>query len=220
MAPSIVVQSSMVPSKREQLDRLLKLYRHGRISEDLFLDQLEDVAEECEGDQPAEAEPSNGAPSLQDDEAAAKRTAALVEVLDRFRAAERSGSETLLRWARLTPDAGLVGGLRVVASREAAHAALLEERIRELGELPTAEIPSWLAGFNEALVSREATDLERLGALVAQFEDVARAIEPLDTAIELATDDELTCAVLRAIRDDEIATIEWFRNAYAVRNET
>jgi hypothetical protein len=119
----------------------------------------------------------------------------------------------------LTADAGLVGGLRVVASREAAHAALLEERIRELGETPTAEIPSWLAGFNEALTSREATDLDRLGALVAQFDDVARAIEPLDTAIELAADDELTREVLRAIRDDEIATIEWFRNAYAARSD-
>ena len=112
----------------------------------------------------------------------------------------------------------MVGGLRVVASREAAHAALLEERIRELGESPAAQIPAWLAGFNQALTSRDATDLERLGALVAQFDDAGRAIAPLDEAIVLAADDELTCEVLRAIRDDEIATIQWFRTAYADRN--
>jgi hypothetical protein len=208
----------MVPSKREQLDRLLKLYRHGRISEDLLLDQLEDVAEERDGSDGGVASASNGSPAMPAD-ATADTTAALIEILDRFRAAEDSGSQTLLRWARLTTDASLVGGLRVVASREAAHASLLEERIRELGKAPTAEVPAWLAGFNEALVSRDATDLERLAALVAQFEDFARAMEPLEEAITLAADDELTREVLRAIRDDEIATIEWFRSAYAARNE-
>jgi hypothetical protein len=209
----------MVSTKREQLDRLLKLYRHGRITEEILLDQIEEVVEDCAADVD---EVSDGASQTDaGDPAAAGRAdslIAMVALLDQFRAAERSGAETLSRWAGLTSDPGLVGGLRVVAARENTHALLLEERIRELGEAPTAEIPSWLAGFNRALASHDATDLERLGALVAQFSDVRRAVKPLEDAILLADDDELTREVLRAILDDEVATIEWFRAAYATRS--
>lgn len=191
---------------REQLDRLLALFRKGAISEEVLLDQLEQVADEKpDGDGVAE-------PVARADEGR------LIELLDEFRAAEASGADTLSRWAEMSDDPPLVGGLRALAAREYGHAVLLEHRLRELGVTPAAEIPSWLAGFNKAILSPESTDVERLGALVSRFADIERATERIDHAIEMAGDDGLTREVLVAIKIDELATIDWLQGAYRSRN--
>jgi hypothetical protein len=197
-----------VSTTREQLDRLLTLYRKGAISEESLLDQLEQVADESDAaaDPPPNKESSNGS---------AARDLALL--LDEFRAAEASGAETLSRWAEQSDDPELVGGLRVLAAREYGHAVLLEHRLRELGQEPRAEIPAWLAGFNKALVADGSTDVERLGALVSQFSDDDRAAERIDQAIQIAGDDGLTREVLVAIKAEELASIDWLRDAYRRR---
>ena len=198
---------------REQLDRLLTLFRRGVISEDVLLDQLEQVASDANGDV-GEENPS-APPQSEPPEMAQGDIAAL---LDEFRAAEVSGAETLSRWAELSEDPRLTGGLRVLAAREFSHAVLLEHRLRELGGEPSAEVPAWLAGFNKALVASESTDVERLGALVAQFADLERATERIDRAIAITDDDELTRELLLAIKIDELITIDWLRDAYRDRN--
>ena len=196
---------------REQLDRLLRLYRKGAISEESLLDQLEQVADESDAaaDPPPNKESSNGS--------AARDLADLALLLDEFRAAEASGAETLSRWAEQSDDPELVGGLRVLAAREYGHAVLLEHRLRELGQEPRAEIPAWLAGFNKALVADDSTDVERLGALVSQFSDDDRTAERIDQAIQIAGDDGLTREVLVAIKAEELASIDWLRDAYRRR---
>jgi hypothetical protein len=141
-----------------------------------------------------------------------------VALLDEFRAAEVSGAETLSQWAELSDDPRLTGGLRVLAAREFSHAVLLEHRLRELGGEPSAEIPAWLAGFNKAIVSSDSTDVERLGALVAQFADLERGTERIDRAIAVAADDGLTRELLLTIKVDELTTIDWLRDAYRDRN--
>src|SRR6185369_13192778 len=101
-------------TERDDMKRLLALYRDGRLAEEELLARLV----------PAD-ESANAAPR-RDDEPERRE---LAEVLDGYRAAEASGAETIAAWAEASPDPRLAGALRVVAAREAAHAAVLERRV-------------------------------------------------------------------------------------------
>ena len=183
---------------REETHRILTLYRKGHISEELVVEQLERLGSE------------NGTgldPSVQ----------ATVEMLDGYRAAEASGAETLLAWAKMTDDAALEGGLRTVAAREASHARLLEQRIRELGGLPRAGVPEWLERYNRTIVDRDATDLDRLATVVSQFPDPQAATAGVRRMAEAIAGDELSRELLLSICADEVASLEWVQAAYRAR---
>jgi rubrerythrin len=191
-------------STREEVRRLLALFRKGLIAEDDLLEQLEEIR--ATG---AEASAGDDAPS---------RVAALLGVLDGYRAAEASGAATLRKWSDLSADAGLAGGLRTIAAREAFHAELLDRRIRELGGEPHARVPAWLADYNEVITDPRATDDDRLEAIVAQFPDIDAALAPLERTIESLAGDPLTRELLRTIGQDEKASLEWFHSTYATRS--
>lgn len=180
---------------------LLALYREGRIGEDELLARL------------AAGEPGERASTPR---AAADR-AALAELLDAYRAAELSGAETIRAWADRTADEELRGGLRVIAAREAAHAQLLEQRVRELGHAPTATVPEWLARYNRILLDEIPSDDERLAAVVARFPNVESATARLNAHIEQIRDDTLTRELLRLIAQDEELTLRWIHEAHARR---
>lgn len=189
-----------------ELKTLLEAFRKGNLSEEILLERISAANREPEqdvgdGDSGSVAGECRGVEGL------------LVE-LDACRAAEASGSSTLESWAELTSDPVLEGGLRTAAAREATHALLLERRIRELDMKPTATVPDWLARFNAAILDAQATDLDRLGAMVAQFPDPERALEPLDALIEAVSNDPLTRELLVTIRDDERVTLRWMHESY------
>jgi hypothetical protein len=188
---------------REDLRQLLALYREGRLAEDELLARLEPAP-----------------PRRADERAAAARDDArreLAEVLDGYRAAEASGAETIEAWAALCHDPALAGGLRVIAAREAAHAAVLERRVRELGREPSARVPAWLERYNESLLAEGASDEDRLTAVVMRFPDIDSALRSLHERIESIDDDRLTRELLRAIAQDEEATLRWMHGALSER---
>ena len=190
---------------REETRRLLALYRKGLISEEDLVDQLEDAHRHATaGDGSPGA--TVGAPSR-----------AIVAVLDGYRAAEESGAETLRRWAELSSDAALAGGLRTIAAREALHAELLAQRVRELGSEPKATAPSWLRDYNAALTDPRASDVERLQTIISQFPDIETALAPLEQTIEALGEDPLTREMLRTIGQDERSSLEWLHSAYTAR---
>lgn len=192
-------------SRTQELNRLLALYRKGIIDEETLVEQIRQI------DAEAELRPETA--GLGDAE-----VRALVEVLDGYRAAEESGAATLGTWAEQSTDQALVGGLRTAAAREAKHALLLEQRVRELGGEPEASIPEWLAEFNARLTSEQTTDLERLEMIVARFPDIEASVAPLSEVIGvLADEDPLTAELLRTICVDEVSTLEWAHDAYADR---
>jgi hypothetical protein len=183
---------------RDDLRRLLALYREGSLGED---DLLAELAPEADG-RPVDAGPGARA---------ARRE--LAATLDAYRAAEDSGAETIAAWAELCEDPALAGGLRVIAAREAAHAAVLEQRVRELGREPSAQVPAWLESYNETLLAAGASDADRLAAVVLRFPDVEAALRPLHERIEAIEGDVLTRELLRAIAQDEEATLRWMHAA-------
>jgi len=193
-------------SSRDEVRRLLALFRRGLITEDDLLEQLEE-ARDPRGEEPVSAE-SEGEDRIE----------ALLSLLDGYRAAEASGAATLRKWSDLCEDAGLAGGLRTIAAREAFHAELLERRIRELGGEPHARVPAWLVDYNEAITDPRASDDERLGAIVAQFPNIDAALEPLEKTVESLVGDPLTRELLRTIGQDERASLEWLHATYATRS--
>lgn len=189
---------------REEVRKLLALFRKGLIAEDDLMEQLEEIRGSV-----GEFETDAGLPH---------RGVALLGLLDGYRVAEASGAATLRKWSDLCADEGLAGGLRTIAAREAFHADLLDRRIRELGGEPQAKVPAWLSDYNDAITDPRATDDDRLEAIIAQFPDIDAALAPLERTIESLESDPLTRELLRTIGQDERASLEWFHSTYATRS--
>jgi len=189
---------------REDVRKLLALFRKGLIAEDELILELEQIRSVPERDTVETTD-------------ARERVEALLGLLDGYRAAEASGAATLRKWSDVCGDAALAGGLRTIAAREAVHAELLDRRVRELGGEPRAKVPAWIADYNETITDSRATDDDRLGAIVAQFPDIEAALAPLEKTIESLESDPLTREMLRTISQDERASLEWFHSAYATR---
>jgi hypothetical protein len=193
----------------DELTRLLEKFRAGELSDQQL---LENIAALDGANLPSEPDHATSQP---EDER--RRGARIVDRLDTYRAAEQSGADTLETWADLSDDAALVGGLRTAAAREAKHAVLLEQRLRELGGTPRAEIPESIARYNAALTDPDATDLQRLELLTERFPDVEAAVVPLMEFVDSIEDDELTRELLKAICVDELATLRWAHEAFRAR---
>jgi hypothetical protein len=107
--------------------------------------------------------------------------------LDDLRAAEAAAAEVLAAWITVCRLDGLRGGLRAIAEREAAHAELLAERLREMGA-PCAAVldermrTAALARFG----SERVPDEEKLASVLALPDD-ADATRPIATIVGSST---------------------------------
>ena len=207
--------------RKEEIRRLLGLFRRGSLDEELLLDQLAEIQDN--GDQSDDAVLGE----LSAEEPASKEilseyndsTTLLADRLDAWRAAERSGSLTLSAWADNTDDEELGGGLRGAAARAAAHAKLLECRLADLGADAVAEVPAWMDKYNAALLDPVASDTDRLAAVVAEFPDVEDAVRPLREFAEALQADPLTSQLLLTVYEDQVTTLAWFHRAWQARKE-
>jgi hypothetical protein len=181
-----------VPLNRQELSWLLSAFREGRISEEAVVSRLQPEVSQAP---------------------VAERHVDLLAVLDQFRAAEESGAETLRRWALLTENSYLVGGLRAAAARETQHALLLDQRLRELGGTPRAEVPGRLQRLNARISEPSTRDSERLSIIVESLPDADRIAGQVNELTE-AAGDPLTTELLRNICADDLVTFRWFVNAH------
>jgi hypothetical protein len=138
--------------------------------------------------------------------------ALVTRFLDAMRAAEAAAADVLAAWIAVCTLDGLRGGLRVVAEREAAHAELLGDRLRELGAPCSAVVPeplraAALARFGSAAVPDE----EKLAVFLARHPDDASATRPILRVLEQLRDDLETRELLELIAEGEAATLAWLR---------
>ncbi len=136
--------------------------------------------------------------------------------LDSLRAAEAASAEVIEAWSAVCALDGLRGGLRAIAEREAGHAELIEERLRELGEPCTAVLQepvrsAALARFGSPAV----TDEEKLTLFLSRYPDAAAATRPFTAMIERLQDDTATRELLHLVADGEVATLGWLRAYHA-----
>src|SRR5262245_23692282 len=107
--------------------QLLKAYRKGLISDELFEAQMREL--------------QNGAGKyLVNGKPHASEREMIMALLDEYRCAENFASEYLGCWNEVSNQDCVKGGLRVIQQREAYHAKLLEARLRELGGAPQCTV--------------------------------------------------------------------------------
>ena len=140
----------------------------------------------------------------------------VLRFLDDLRAAEAAAAEVLVAWLAVCTLDGLRGGLRAIAEREAVHADLLAERLRELDAPRTATVAepvqrAALARFGSAAVADE----EKLGLLLARYPEDSAVTHPIAEILDDLDHDLETRELLALIADGEAATLGWFRAYHA-----
>ena len=141
---------------------------------------------------------------------------AMVDVLgflDAFRAAETASADVFGAWRDACGLPGLRGGLDTIAEREATHAALLHERLAELGgTMRVAVDPIAVADAVERFGAPAESDEPKLRAVAARYPDDAAATMPLVRVADALADDGETQEMLRLIAAGEAATFAWLRS--------
>jgi hypothetical protein len=132
--------------------------------------------------------------------------------LDDLRAAEAASAEVLAAWIAVCTHDELRGGLRVIAAREAGHAELLGERLRELGSPCIARLAEpVLAAALACFGSPDVADGEKLAQVLVRYPDDTTATRPISRLVEELDDDPETRELLRLIAEGEAATFAWLR---------
>ena len=140
----------------------------------------------------------------------------MLRFLDALRAAEAAGAAVVDAWVAVCPLPSLRGGLRTIAEREAGHAALLEERLRELGGTCDAAVPDAMRAAAVARFgSSEVPDEEKLGLVLARYPEEGSVRRPIAHVLELLDPDLETRELLRLVAEGEGATVAWLRAYHA-----
>jgi hypothetical protein len=143
---------------------------------------------------------------------AAEESASLVHFLDALRAAEAAAAEVLAAWIAVCAPAGLRGGLRAIAARETVHAALLTERLRELGGSPQVAVPAAVRATALATFgARDVGDDAKVARLLSRYPEDADAVQPIADVADHLHGDLETRELLRLVAAGEGATVRWLR---------
>lgn len=195
--------------KQFELRQLLKAYRKGLISDEMFEEQMREIQVGETGTTAAPTAAPTRTYHLRDKTFSSERDL-LVHFLDEFRAGETFGGAVFSLWAEVTGDPCIRGGVRAVCEREAMHGRVLAERLGEIGAQPRASLPE---GFREAarnrLGSPEVSDRDKISDFLQQIPDAEAAVAPIRQVIAQIDDDLETRSLLEGILEDELATIRW-----------
>lgn len=185
--------------------QLLKAYRKGLISDELFEAQMRELG--------------NGAQYRYGDKPLGSEREMIMHLLDEFRCRENFAADYLNRWIAVSDQECARGGLRVVQQREAYHAQLLEARLRELGGIPQCTVPAERRDTEVAFyTSTEKKDAEKLLALTSRVTDPAQALKYITDVVEQIQEDQQSKELLRSLVQDEMSSITWLKEACALLN--
>ena len=183
--------------------QLLKAYRKGLISDDLFEEQMQ----ELQTGVGSRGYAYNGKSYETEKEL-------VLAVLDEFRCAEDFAAEYLNCWVEVSDQECVKGGLRVVQQREAYHAQILEERLRELGGSPQCSVPAERREKElPYFASADTGDVEKLQSIASQLKDPVEVLKPLTDAIAQIQDDQHSKELLGSLIDDEMSSVKWLMGA-------
>jgi hypothetical protein len=184
-----------------EVRQLLKAYRKGLISDELFEAQMKEV----NGGQRGYMYNGQSHPTERE---------MIMHLLDEARCAENFASEYLNCWLAVSDQDCVKGGLRMIQQREAFHAQVLEARLRELGGIPQCTVPADRRGQELAFYSSaEKKDVEKLQSIASRLKDPAAILKPITDVIDQIQDDQHTKELLRSFIDDEMSSVKWLLGA-------
>jgi hypothetical protein len=189
-----------------EVKQLLKAYRKGLISDDLFEAQMREL--------------QNGeAKYVFNGKAHASEREMLMHFLDEYRCAENFASEYLNCWSEVSDQACVKGGLRAIQQREAYHAQLLEARLRELGGVPQCTVPTQQREKEMAVyASKEKKDVEKLQYVASQIPDLPKVLKFITDVIDQIQEDQQSKELLRSLVQDEMSSGQWLLEANQLLN--
>jgi bacterioferritin (cytochrome b1) len=190
-----------------EVRQLLKAYRKGLISDELFEAQMREVN-------------TNGTGSYTyNGQSHATEREMIMHLLDEFRCGENFAAEYLNRWIDVSDQECVRGGLRAVQQRENYHAQILEARLRELGGVPQCTVPQERRDKELPFyASSEKKDAEKLLSIASRIKDAATALKPITDVIEQIQDDQQSKELLRSLVDDEMSSVKWLMEACKTLN--
>ncbi len=193
-----------------EVRQLLKVYRKGLISDELFEAQ---ILELTKGSQNGGAQYTyNGKPVGSESEM-------IMQLLDEFRCRENFAAEYLDRWIAVSDQECARGGLRVVQQREAYHARVLEDRLRELGGVPQCTVSAERREKDLALyAAADKTDAQKLLVVNSLITDPAKSLKYITDVIDQIQDDQQSKELLRSLVQDEMSSVTWLKEACALLN--
>ena len=187
-----------------EMRQLLKAYRKGLISDELFEEQMREFNQNGSGQQ---CYMYNG-------KAHATEREMIMHLLDEARCAENFAAEYFNRWVEVSDQECVKGGLRMVQQRECFHAQILEARLRELGGIPQCTVPAERRDKELPFyASAEKKDLEKLQSIAEQIKDPAATLKRITDVIAQIKDDQQSKELLRSFIDDEMSSIKWLTEA-------
>ena len=182
--------------------QLLKAYRKGLISDELFEQQMSEVKN------------GNGQGYVHNGKTHATEREMIMHLLDEARCAENFAAEYFNRWIEVSDQECVRGGIRMVQQRENFHAQILEARLRELGGTPQCTVPQERRDKELPFyASAEKKDLEKLQSIASRLTDPAAALKPITDVIAQIKDDQQSKELLKSFVDDEMSSIKWLLEA-------
>jgi len=181
--------------------QLLKAYRKGLISDELFEEQMRDI--------------KNGKPAYTyNGQSHATEREMIMHLLDEFRCGENFAAEYLNCWIEVSDQECVKGGLRVVQQRENYHAHILEARLRELGGIPQCTVPQERREKELPFyASAEMKDVQKLQSIAARLKDPVAILKPITDVIDQIQEDQQSKELLRSLVDDEMSSVKWLLGA-------
>lgn len=182
--------------------QLLKAYRKGLISDELFAEQMREIGN------------GNGGGYCYNGKMHATEREMIMHLLDELRCAENFASEYLNCWVQVSDQECVKGGLRMVQHRETFHAQILEARLRELGGIPQCTVPAERRDKELPFyASTEKKDLEKLQSIASRIKEPAAIFKPITDAIAQIQEDQQSKELLRSFIDDEMSSTKWLLEA-------
>lgn len=191
-----------------EIRQLLKAYRKGLISDDLFEAQVQELR--------------NGAGKYRAlGKSHASERDMILALLDEYRCAENFASEYLGCWNEVSNQDCVKGGLRVIQQREAYHAKLLEARLRELGGNPQCTVSSDMRAKEMGVyAAKDKSDVEKLQYVADQIQDLPKALSFITDVIDQIQEDQQTKELLRSLVQDEMSSAQWLLEAHQLMGGT
>ena len=123
---------------------------------------------------------------------------------------ETAAGVAIGKWAAITKDPELRGGLRIISEREAYHGRVFKQRLNELGGAKTKpqRDPS-IKAINDSLPDPTLSDQEKLDRLHAYSPDPEALLKPLKDFAHTIKDDPETREALLLYYQDEISSGTW-----------
>jgi bacterioferritin (cytochrome b1) len=188
-----------------EFKQLLRAYRRGIINESTFEQEIANI--EANSASRTGAMPGGfecGGESFESEKVA------LLHLLDKTRTTEARGAEQITKWLQMCKLECIGGGLRMINEREAYHAKVFGERIKELGGKPKATaVPGLLAFMTEPTLS-DAQKMLRFALLAGT--DPRGFFKPFFDVIRNIKEDVVTRDMLREFVDDELSSIAWLQD--------